>query len=519
MIMKGSFYQSSLCTQREFSSLCYRLRASFRMDALPVHRLTRSFFDTFDWRLFRNGWVLEFDDCLPPVARLRGAGAAAKYEEQALERIPRFACELPIGPIRKQLQATTGDRALMNLGNVNLRVTPYRASDDQQKLVFFLDKEQLLQPGDGRRGRTLLVSVRIRTLRGYEKAGRHALSFVEQRAARPSLPPDAFDRCMPLLGRTPGDYSTRLRVHFAPGMGARTAVAQILLFLLDIMERNLPGIETDLDTEFLHDFRIAARRSRSIINKTLGVFAAPELARFKREFSWLSKITCGQRDLDVFLHDLSGYQADQDADLSGQLAPLRTMLEEERRAEHARLVATLGSERLQGFLRDWRELMVVTADAAADGAGPPLLGVASRSIARLYRRVLKRAPQAGAGLYSEALHELRKTGKQLRYLLEAFRSLYNEEDIELIIAQLRRLQNVLGDIVDFHVQRTRLLAWRERLGAQPDNPTASIAAIERLAERFDALERQAAERFLGRYARFTAPETRARIDRLFGEAA
>ena len=511
--MKGSLHQGPLRTQRDFIGLCDQLRLSFMLYPLPVLRLTRSFFDTFDWRLFQNGWVLEFDEGLPPLARLRGMGVAANYQEMPLPGVPRFAHEFPNGQMREQLQATAGDRALMPLGSVSLRVTPYRVSDEREKLVFHLEKEQLLQPGDARRGRTLLATARIRTLRGYEKAGRHALSLLEQPSERGSFPTDPFDRCMRLIGRTPGDYSTRLRIELVPDTDARAAIAKILVFLLDIMERNLPGIEADLDAEFLHDFRIAARRSRSIINKTLGVFAAPELVRFKREFSWLSDTTSGQRDLDVFLHDLPRYQAE--ADLSGQLEPLRLLLEEDRRAEHARLVAVLRSERLSGFLRDWREWLLGVA-ALAD-ASAPLLDVASRSIGRLYRRMLKRAPLAGAGLYSEALHELRKTGKQLRYLLEAFRSLYLEEDIELIVAQLRKLQNVLGDIVDFHVQRTHLLEWRERLGAQPDIPPGAMVAMERLAERFDALEKQAAERFLGRYARFAAPETRTRIDRLFVE--
>ena len=52
------------------------------------------------------------------------------------------------------------------------------------------------------------------------------------------------------------------------GVGAR----QIHLALLGILVANEPGLRANLDTEFLHDFRVAVRRTRSLLGQIRHVF-------------------------------------------------------------------------------------------------------------------------------------------------------------------------------------------------------------------------------------------------------
>ena len=44
--------------------------------------------------------------------------------------------------------------------------------------------------------------------------------------------------------------------------------------LLDIMVANEPGMRADLDTEFLHDYRVSLRRTRSLLGQIKNVFPA-----------------------------------------------------------------------------------------------------------------------------------------------------------------------------------------------------------------------------------------------------
>ena len=68
-----------------------------------------------------------------------------------------------------------------------------------------------------------------------------------------------------------------------------------------MIEANLEGTIADLDSEFLHDFRVSVRRSRAVQRELKGVFAPAELARFRAEFRWLQQVTGDARDLDVYV--------------------------------------------------------------------------------------------------------------------------------------------------------------------------------------------------------------------------
>ncbi|RWX49302.1 CHAD domain-containing protein, partial [Candidatus Electrothrix communis] len=84
-------------------------------------------------------------------------------------------------------------------------------------------------------------------------------------------------------------------------MDALTATKTIYRDLLAIMRKNEQGILDDLDSEFLHDFRVAIRRTRSGLDMIKNVLEPKISTRFKEEFRFLGKITGPMRDLDVYL--------------------------------------------------------------------------------------------------------------------------------------------------------------------------------------------------------------------------
>ena len=86
-------------------------------------------------------------------------------------------------------------------------------------------------------------------------------------------------------------------------------VASILLHQLDVMEHNESGVTNNIDSEFLHDFRIAVRRTRSALGQIKGVFDDEVLAKYKKEFAWLGAMTTPARDLDVMLLEFKKYQS------------------------------------------------------------------------------------------------------------------------------------------------------------------------------------------------------------------
>jgi len=67
------------------------------------------------------------------------------------------------------------------------------------------------------------------------------------------------------------------------------------------MRINEVNIEKDLDTEFLHDFRVAIRRTRSALGQIKNVFPMRTTNRFKKDFAFVGELSNQLRDLDVYL--------------------------------------------------------------------------------------------------------------------------------------------------------------------------------------------------------------------------
>jgi hypothetical protein len=81
---------------------------------------------------------------------------------------------------------------------------------------------------------------------------------------RAELAPDERDDltdAAAVTGRTPGDYSSKVSVELVPDQRAEAAIWRILTHLFATLRANVEGTVLDLDSEFLHDLRVATRRS------------------------------------------------------------------------------------------------------------------------------------------------------------------------------------------------------------------------------------------------------------------
>ncbi len=108
------------------------------------------------------------------------------------------------------------------------------------------------------------------------------------------------------------------------------------------------------------------------------------------------------------------------------------------------------------------------------------------------------------------LHELRKIGKELRYLLEFFASLYPAEVVKPMVKSLKGLQDMLGRFQDREVQANSL----RELAAEVAEPRA-LMAMGVLVERFMEEEAAARSEFAERFAAFAAKEQRLLVKEHF----
>src|SRR5665811_995412 len=255
----------------------------------------------------------------------------------------------------------------------------------------------------------------------------------------------------------------------APTAGTDRAVpASVLLTKalsdnLATMCENLPGLLDDVDTEFLHDFRVAVRRTRATLK--LGRPALPDAMRSRWElaFKRLGDLTTPVRDLDVYVLDLPIMNHWLVTSDPRDLDPLAAHLRVRRTVARRPLVASLRSARFRQLVADWEQELNRLAGLPQDGEHLSAGEWADASILRAYRRVVRGGAAIRADSPAVELHELRKRCKELRYALEVCSPVVARGPRKRAIADLKELQDVLGRFQDCDVQRHALRGFAEEM--------------------------------------------------------
>ena len=83
----------------------------------------------------------------------------------------------------------------------------------------------------------------------------------------------------------------------------------MLANLADTIEANRPGTIDDIDEEFLHELRVAVRRTRSVLAESKGVLPDDVRDAQREAFGELGQQTGPARDLDVYVVGWDAYVA------------------------------------------------------------------------------------------------------------------------------------------------------------------------------------------------------------------
>lgn len=299
---------------------------------------------------------------------------------------------------------------------------------------------------------------------------------------------------------------------------ADAAAADVLRALLRAAEDNLPGAIDDPDSEALHDLRVAVRRSRSVQRQLKRAFPPAELDHFRGEFRWLQAATGAARDLDVYVlgfDDLRGLVPEA---TRGDLDPVLDVLRRHRQEARDEMARGLRSDRLATLTSGWASLLELLPSmpiADRPDAKRPIGELAGRRIAKVHKRMVKMGREIDSSSPPEAYHELRKKGKELRYLLELFGApLYPKKVVKPMVKSLKALQDVLGQNQDRQVQRAMLRSLVGELDALPDHAPALIAVGELLAS-LEQDARAARAGFAERFEAFGSKAQRALVKDTF----
>jgi CHAD domain-containing protein len=285
------------------------------------------------------------------------------------------------------------------------------------------------------------------------------------------------------------------------------AAARVLLRLLEIQDANLPGVLADADVEFLHDYRVAIRRTRAVLRELRGVFDAGELERIRTEFKWLQDQTSATRDLDVYLEDFDELRALAPETAHADLEPIEPLLRERRRKARASMEQALRGERSRALRTEWLEILqvlVLEDQRERPDAARPIGHLAARRIRKVHGKMVRMGAAITPDSHPDEYHELRKKGKELRYLLELFGApLFDADVVDPLVGSLKGLQDVLGLHQDREVQIEMLRELGHELIGRPGGPRA-LMAIGTLIERLEADAAQARAAFAASFAEFSS---------------
>lgn len=287
--------------------------------------------------------------------------------------------------------------------------------------------------------------------------------------------------------------------------------------LLDTMKRTRPGVIDDIDTEFLHNFRIAVRRTRAALTQMKDIYPPDVVDYFRAEFAWLGSITGPTRDLDVYQLTMPSYRAKLPPAARSDLDPLEVFLGEHQRIEQAKLARELSGRRYRDLVTSWERFLddPVPTETPLSAATRPVIEVGSNRIWKAYRRVIRKGKAIGSDTPAEQLHELRIEAKKLRYLIEFFRSLYEPEAMQRLIQELKWLQDNLGDFNDLEVQQAKLKEFGNAMLAEGDAPFETYMTMGRLLEVLEAAQEAERQAFHDRFDRFASEKNRKLFQRLF----
>ncbi|MBL1127508.1 MAG: CHAD domain-containing protein [Chloroflexi bacterium] len=463
------------------------------------------YYDSFDWRLYQQSLALVSNKRTIYLADL---AAAEDSPKAPLRQRPTFAWNLPEGEIRERLTPLLDVRALLPQAELTIYRTPYRVLNEDEKTVARLVVETI-RPSTADT-LPLTTCARLQPLRGYEAETERVAGWLVMQGATAVTPLEWYKGILTAVGKDPGEYIAKPRLALDPATLAPIALKQLLRAELEIIQTNLPYISQDIDTEFLHDFRVALRRSRSALSQFKDVLPAEPVARFRADLKMVAQWTNDLRDLDVYLLAEPGYRAMLPDFMQADMALLFTYLRQKRKKALRTAVSALHSATCQQIMADWAAFLYTTTPAAPAN---PILPLAQRRIYKRYRRIIKQGQKILLSGNEPEMHALRIECKKLRYLLEFFATLFPPEEMTLLIGQLKTLQSNLGDINDLHVQEAYLL----RLAAELPLPQsrATLLAVGALVAHLHQQRAQARDKFSDAFTQFATPENRRLFKKLF----
>ncbi len=492
------------------------LLAQLKRHNLPTFRLVAeaptseavSYSDTYDWRIFHAGLVLKTTTHGRRLSLSLEDGNGPIMPRQDCRQPLAFAKDLAHGELREKLIGIADVRRLLPVASIEETSFRFRFLNEDEKTV--VRGAMIVREAADKSGQQPPTLARLHGLRGYGEELAAAQELFRRAAAKPNTQSE-LQGLEPILLRKPHPPRD-LKVHLENHEGATTSAKRVFLRLLDEIEDQKQGILDDLDIEFVHDFRVAIRRTRSVLKNFARVFPEDDRLLFNKAFADLVRPSGPVRDLDVYLQKTDHYLQGLPAETRAEFQPLIGQARISRDKAQDELAALLRKPDYLELVKNWREYL--GSEDSDTHSTLPIQDLAQKRIWKAYKRLREAGDAIEDHHEVERLHELRIDAKRLRYALEAFGSLFPEGQIKPLTKKLKTLQDNLGDLQDLAVHQGLVGEHAQHL-PKGKGYVKALVATGRMLAHLDALADQERDRFHGVYTAFREPAQHELYRQLF----
>src|SRR5262245_3507588 len=367
------------------------LRKRFDVEAERAVPVTFTVIDTADRRVRDAGADLVLEGTKTTELVLRLAPGTAPVSAEAARAKRWLVGDLPPGPLRDHLAPVIEMRALLPLARVLAEVRGLHVRNADLKTVVRLRVATHAALDTGGDPAALTSRVEVSGVLGYPRPLARVVAALTAEAGLVEAPASMADEAIAASGGDPRGIRSKVDVELSPELRTDRAAIAVLRELAGFVEANLPGTLADLDTEFLHDLRVAVRRSRSVLRELKGAFAAEPLQRHRDALRWIQAITSDTRDLDVQLLEWDELVAGVPAERHAELQPARKLLARHRAAALRRLKVELRGRTYRAAWAGYRSFLDGKLGPARErpDAKRPVGDVAGERIRKVYRRMVE----------------------------------------------------------------------------------------------------------------------------------
>jgi len=323
----------------------------------------------------------------------------------------------------------------------------------------------------------LIRQVKLIPVTGYHTEHKQAIELLNELGGfKPQSAP--MNTLFSALGINPQPFTIKPKLAISKQTPSRTAISIIIATLIEKQRLTENGIIKDIDTEFLHHFRVALRMIRAAVAQLKVVFPEQDVIDLKDRFGALARNTNLLRDIDVFILEKEYYLGLIPKSMRDGLIPMFDDFEKNRKTEVKRISKWLSGKTYQQEITKLESLFINGYSALeTQWSEKPCIDLAINKIQKRYKVIQKAAASITSDTPDEAIHSIRIDCKKLRYLLYFFGDLFDKKQVKIAANHLKSLQDKLGIFNDLSVQGEFLENYLYKIEHKPEKDILLIAAL------------------------------------------